>query len=158
MIALMDAGGVVLWVAFALLAFAGLRHIYLRRLATRMFADQQSDESALQHVRAAIEEVNTECRTHNFFASRLGTVVFRDHAISLVDGWALPLAGKGATNVRCVFVIARGDESHWLRRFSDVFEPAFSGSVWSVFWVRLPTLMRLTRRSSEPRDSVTCVL
>jgi len=149
MIAHLDVRGIGLLVALALMAFAGLRHIYVRRLAARIFADHESDEPALEDVRAAIEEVNRECRTHTFFASRLATIVFHDHSISLVDGWALVLAGKGASNVRCVFVVARGDESHWLRRFSDVFEPAFSGSVWSVFWVKLPTLMRLTRRSSE---------
>jgi hypothetical protein len=150
MVAVIDARDIVLLILFALLALGGLRHIYIRRLVARIFADP-SDDSALQDVRAAIEEVNKECGTHNFFASRLGTVVFRDHPISLVDGWALPLTGKGAANERCVFAIARGDEAHWLRCFSDVFEPAFSGSVWSVFWVRLPTLMRLTKRHSESR-------
>jgi hypothetical protein len=150
MIAHLDARGIVLLVGLALMAFAGLRHIYVRRLATRIFADHESDEPALEDVRAAIEEVNRECRTHTFFASRLATIVFHDHPISLVDGWALAWPAKGASNVRCVFVVARGDESHWLRRFSDVFEPAFSGSLWSVFWVKLPTLMRLTNRCSEP--------
>jgi hypothetical protein len=149
MVAHLDIRGIALLVAFALLAFAGLRHIYLRRLAARMFTDHESAEPALGEVRVALEEVNRECRTHTFFASRLATIAFHDHPISLVDGWALVLAGKGANNVRCVFTVAHGDEAHWLRRFSDVFEPAFSGSVWSVFWVKLPTLMRLTR----PRDS-----
>jgi hypothetical protein len=141
-------------VAGVLLTYMGLRHWYLRRLQSRLFVDASCDDPELDSFREALEEVNRECRTHSFFASRFAKTQLSGHPISLIQGWVVVPMAEGANSERRIFAIAHRDESDWLRHFSDVFDLAFSGSVWSVFWVKLPTLMRLTRRGSEPRDSV----
>jgi len=97
MVAVINARDIVLLILFVPLAFGGLHYIYLRRLVARIFAES-SDESALEDVRAAIEEVNAECHTHNFYVSRLGTMVFRDHPILLVDGGRYLWSVKRPTN------------------------------------------------------------
>ncbi len=141
-----DIRGIALLIAGVLLGFAGLRQWHLRRLASRIFADHGCNDTALGEVREVLEEINRECPTHKFFAARLSRMSLRDHPLSIVDGWVVVPTEIGANSDKCVFAVAHRDEADWVRNFSDVFELAFSGSVWSVFWVRLPILMRLTRR------------
>ena len=131
-----------------LLGFIGVRSWYHRRLASRMFADVVWDGEAMQHMLEALEEVNRESRTHTFSAERVARISLRDHPVTLVDGWIVVHTAEGSDHQKCAFAVAHRDETDRLRHLSDVFDLAFAGSVWSVFWVKLPTLMRLTRRCS----------
>ena len=134
--------------ALVLLAFIGARAWYHRRLASRMFADGDWDAEALQGMHETLEEVNRESRTHTFSAERVSTISLRDHAVTLVDGWIVVQTAEGADHEKCVFAVAHRDDADRLRHSPDVFNLVFAGSVWSVFWVKLATLMRLTKRCS----------
>ena len=134
--------------ALVLLAFIGVRNWYHRRLALRIFADVGWDGEALEDIHEALQELNRESRTHTFSAERVGQISLRDHPVTLVDGWIIVHDADGADRRKCVFAVAHRDEADRLRRLSDVFNLVFAGSVWSVFWVKLSTEMRLTKRCS----------
>jgi hypothetical protein len=96
-------------------------------------------------MRDRLEIVNEECPTHLFGAERVATVYLDEKPISLVYGFVVPRVGRGGGD-KCVFAIADQNQADWMPRYSDVFEPAFSGSPWSIFWVRVPPMLRLIRR------------
>ena len=143
-----DIRAIALLVMWAALAFTGLRQWYLRRLAARLFADHERDDTALANLRETLDKVNRECRTHSFFATRVANISLRDHPVVLVDGWIVAPGARGPHTETSVFAVADRNEADWLRNFSDIFEHACSGAGWSIFWVSLPRLMRLTKRCS----------
>ena len=132
--------------AFVLLlgGFVGLRSWYYRRLASRIFADADQDGDALQDIQATLEELNKESRTHTFSAERVGRISLRNHPVTVVYGWITAHTVDGSDNHKCVFAVVHRDEAERLRRRSDVFNLVFTGSLWSVFWVKLSSEMRLT--------------
>jgi hypothetical protein len=129
------------------LAFIPLRYWRYRRLASELFAGREGDDTALQEMRQKLDVVNSECPTHMFSATRMATVYLHENPISLVYGYVVPLVGRGGTE-KHVFALAGQDQADWMRLYSDVFEPAFSGSPWSIFWVKVPALVRLIRRGA----------
>jgi len=154
MLAHVTAREVGLWIIFAVLVFIPLWRWHLRRLTTRLFEGREGDATALSEMRDTLEAVNRECRTHTFSAARVATISLHDHPICLVDGSVIVPTARGAHTEKSVFAVADRDEADWLRRYSDIFELAFAGSAWSIFWVKLPTLTRLTMRWSERRTAV----
>lgn len=96
-------------------------------------------------MREKLEVVNSECPTHIFSATRLATVYLHENPISLGYGYVVPRTWRGGAE-KHVFALADQDQAEWMRRYSDLFEPAFSGSPWSIFWVRVPALLRLIKR------------
>jgi predicted DNA binding protein len=96
-------------------------------------------------MRQKLEVVNEECPTHLFSATRVATVYLHGNSISLVYGHVVTRVGRGGTE-RHVFAIADRNQADWMRRYSDVFEQAFSNSPWSIFWVKVPALLRLVRQ------------
>lgn len=134
-----------LWFALLVLAFIPLWLWRYRRLVSRLFAEGEGDESALEEVREKLEVVNGESPTHLFSAERVATVYLHENPISLVYGFVVRRVWEGGGE-RHVFALADRDQADWMRRYSDVFEPAFSGSLWSIFWVKVPALLRLVRR------------
>jgi hypothetical protein len=137
-----DIGG---WVALLFLAFIPLWLWRYRRLVSQLFAGREGDETAVQEMRQKLEVVNGESPTHLFSATRVATVYLHENPISLVYGQVVTRVWEGGTE-RHVFALADRDQADWMRRYSDVFEPAFSGSPWSIFWVKVPALVRLIRR------------
>ena len=75
--------------------------------------------------------LNEECRTHLFNAERVATVYLHGNPISVVYGFVVRQVWEGGVE-RQVFAVADQDQTDWMRRYSDVFEPAFSGSHWSI--------------------------
>jgi hypothetical protein len=68
-----------------------------------------------------------------------------ENPISLVYGFVVRQIWEGGVE-RHVFAVADQDQADWMRRYSDIFEPAFAGSPWSIFWVKVPALLRQVRR------------
>lgn len=134
-----------LWLALLVLALIPLWWGRYRRLVSELFAGREGDDTALQEMRQKLEVVNEECSTHIFSATRVATVYLHENPISLVYGYVVPRVGEGGTG-RYVFALADQNQADWMRRYSDVFEPAFSASLWSIFWVKVPALVRLIRR------------
>lgn|GEM_PF-6173582 len=128
-----------------MLAFIPLWLWRCRRLVSRLFAGREGDATALQEMRQRLELVNEESPTHLFNAERVATVYLDGNPISLVYGFVVRQFWKGGVE-RHVFAVADQDQADWMRRYSNVFEPAFSGSRWSIFWVKVPALLRLIRR------------
>jgi hypothetical protein len=133
------------WVGLVLFAFIPLWLWRRRRLVSQLFAAHEGDEIALEEMRQKLEAVNEECPTHLFSAERVATVYLHENPISLVYGFVVRQVWEGGVE-RHVFAVADRDQADWMRRYSDVFEPAFSGSPWSIFWVKVPALLRLVRR------------
>jgi hypothetical protein len=129
--------------AFLILAFIPFWYWRYRRLVSELFAGREGDDAALQEMREKLEVVNSECPTHIFSATRLATVYLHENPISLGYGYVVPRASEGPE--KHAFALADQDQADWMRRYSDVFEPAFSGSPWSIFWVKVPALLRLVR-------------
>lgn len=127
-------------------AFAAFWWWQYRRAVSELFAGCDGDGAALQEVREKLEVVNSECPTHVFSATRLATVYLHENPISLVQGYVVPLGGKAVSAQKHVFALAGQDQADWMRLYSDVFEPAFSGSQASIFWVRVTALLRLIKR------------
>jgi hypothetical protein len=136
-----------LWLLLSLLLFISLYFWRRRRLVARLFAGKEGDGTALQEMREKLEAVNEECPAHLFAAERVATVYLHENPISLAYGMVVPRIWKGGTDKQ-VFAIADEDQADWMRRYSDVFEPAFSGSHWTIFWVKVPVLLRLVRRGT----------
>lgn len=139
----LSAEAVALWIAVFVLALFGLWRWRFRRVASRFFAEHHSGEEALREVRHKLEQVNRDCRSHVFAAEKVARFSLSDQPVCLVDGWVIVATDNGANSQRSVFAIADRDQADWMRRYSDVFEPAVSGSSCSIFWVKLPELMRL---------------
>jgi hypothetical protein len=133
------------WVALLILAFIPLWLWRCRRLVSRLFAGREGDKTALQEMRQKLEVVNEECSTHLFGAERVATACLHENPISLVYGFVVRQAWKGGVE-KHVFAVVDQDQTDWMQRYSDVFEPAFSGSRSSIFWVKVPTLLRLIKR------------
>src|ERR1700730_10625885 len=134
-----------LWLALLVLALIPLWWWRYRRLVSQLIAGREGDETALQEMRQKLEIVNGECPTHIFSATRVATVYLHENPISLVYGHVVTRVWEGGTE-RHVFAVADQNQADWMRRYSDVFEPAFSASPWSIFWVKVPALLRLVRR------------
>jgi hypothetical protein len=133
------------WLLFCCLAFIPLWLWRCRRLVSRLFAGREGDKTALQEMRQKLEVVNEECPTHLFGAERVATVYLDGNPVSLAYGLVARQAWKGGVE-RYVFAVTDQDQADWMRRYSNVFEPAFSGSRWSIFWVRVPALLRLIKQ------------
>lgn len=138
-----DLGFCILFGMLALvLIYFGVSRYRVRRL----FGRGQTDSTALGPVRRKLDEINANCRRFVFSAQRLTTVSLAGHSIVLIYGlvgFIEPM--EGGTGMR-VYTIAEGDEIEWMRHFPDVFELADSTASSAIFWVKLPALMRLTKR------------
>ena len=134
-----------LCLALLALAFIPLWFWRYRRLVSQLFAGREGDETALEEMWQKLELVNGQCPTHIFSAVRLATVYLHGNPVSLVYGYVVPRTWRGGAE-KHVFALADQDQADWMRRYTDVFEPAFSSSSWSIFWVKLPALARLVRR------------
>lgn len=123
---------------FLLLTLSGWR---FRRLVARLFANHQFNEPTLKDVRERVDLIDQECPRFTFAAERVANVSFRGQKVSIICG---PIAWSDAIthSNKCAYAIADADQSHWMRQNSDVFEPAFTGSQDSVFWVNIPKLLR----------------
>lgn len=135
------------WLLLLMLAFIPLWFWRCRWLVTRLFAGREGDETVLQEMRQKLEVVNEECTTHLFGAERVATAYLHENPVSLVYGFVVGQVWRGGAE-RHVFAVADQDQADWMRRYSDVFEPAFSGSRWSIFWVKVPALLRLIKRGT----------
>jgi hypothetical protein len=121
-----------------------------RRFRAQLFSENQCDvATTIAFQDTALREVNRQCAQFTFGAERLARVPVRGEYIAIVYG---PVSwSTDETNVeRCFYAVADAQQSRWMSQNSDVFEPAFIGSTFSVFWVRMPALVRLTRGSSQP--------
>lgn len=141
----LDEREIALCFALLVLAFLPFWWWRYRRAVSRLFAGREGNHAALQEMRQKLEVVNGECRTHLFSAARVATVYLHENPISLVYGYVVPLSGQGDSD-KHLYALAGQDQADWMRLNSDVFKPAFSGSRWSIFWVRVPVLLRLLKR------------
>jgi hypothetical protein len=114
-------------------------------LLARVFAKHELDEPTLKDVQERVDFINQECPRFTFAAERAANMSFRGQKVSIVCG---PVAWSDAIthSNKCVYAIADADQSHWMRQNSDVFEPAFTGSQDSVFWVNVPELFRQSKK------------
>jgi hypothetical protein len=133
------------WVGLLLFALIPLWLWRRHRLVSQLFAGCEGDQTVLQQMRDRLEVVNEECPTHLFGAERVATVYLDQKPISLVYGFVVPRIGRGGGG-KYAFAVADQKQADWMRRYSNVFEPAFSGSPWSIFWVKVPALLRLVKR------------
>jgi hypothetical protein len=119
-----------------------------KSMVGRIFDGRYASHIEFVDIRERLEVLNAECPTHAFEAKRVAKVSVQGHPILLIYG---PVSGfvptdEGSTSTKSVFAIGEGDDIEWMRRFSDVFELAFAGSTSSIFWVKVPQLIRLTSR------------
>jgi hypothetical protein len=105
------------------------------------FTKHQDDSAAL-----TIEEwrisINRDYPLLFFSPGRTATLLFRDHRIFLVYG-KVGVAGvvKAAwVTKKCLYAFASVEEAEWMRKNSDVFELAYSGTICSVYWVEMSKL------------------
>jgi hypothetical protein len=115
-----------------------------RRFLARLFAKHQFDEPTLKDVQERVDLIDQECPRFSFAAERVANMSFRGKKVSIICG---PVAWSDAFthSNKCVYAIVDADESQWMQKNSDVFEPAFTGSHDSVFWVNIPELLRQTK-------------
>lgn len=135
---------VALCILFGMLAFVLIYAAMARYRVWRIFGPRRQDNTALEPVRRKLEEINAQCRRFVFSAERVADVSLSGHRVQLIYGlvgFVEPL--EGGTGKR-VYAIAEGDEIAWMGHFPDVFELADSMATAAVFWVNLPSLMRLT--------------
>jgi hypothetical protein len=134
----------------ALVTYA-LWHFRFQR--ERLFRGNDCDKTAIQAVRdTALRDVNEYCNRYSFDIERLAKIMVREQQVAVAYG-AVWWQDARAHSVRCVYAIAPRDQSHWMRQQSDVFELACDGTLFSVYWVKLARLIRLTRRWSERRTA-----
>ena len=114
-----------------------------RRLLVRVFARHQFEEPTLKEVQQRVDFIDQECPRYSFAAERLANMTFRGRKVSIICG---PIAWSDAFthSNKCIYTIADANQSQWMRQNSDVFEPAFTGSQDSVFWVNIPEFLRQT--------------
>ncbi len=137
---------VALGIAGATLLFHSVYAWRTRRLTRRLFAGREVSATELDEIRTVLEAVNRECKGRAFGAARAAHIPLHGKLVCLVDGSVVAVAGDDVATARPVFAVADRDEASWLRVFSDVFEIAFAGSQWSIFWVKVPALLRITKR------------
>lgn len=152
-ISIMVAGPLLLLLFFLLLFFF-LIWWRPRRFRAQLFSKQFDVDTTVAFQESVLREINQECTHYPFVAERLAHVPFRGQEISIVYGsvaWSMD-----ETSIKqCFYAVADAQQSQWMRQHSDVFEAAFIGTAFSVFWVKIPALLRLTRRSSRidaPRE------
>src|SRR5918996_3760294 len=124
-----------------------------RRFRAQLFSDNECDaDTTIAFQDTALREVNGECGQFTFGAERLARVPFRGERISVVYG---PVSwSTDDTHVeRCFYAVSDPQQSHWMSQNSDVFEPAFIGSALSVFWVKMPALVRLIKLQRTRKES-----
>ncbi len=138
-----------LYLPLGMLVFITVRMLLFRSRVWRLFSSQPIDLGALEPIWRKLELINQECRTHVFGAKRIASVSLAGRTIQLIYGVVSVNAPRGSSGSSHVYAIGEGDDADWMRHFPDVFDLAFAGSAGSVFWVRLPTLMRLTKRCSQ---------
>ena len=130
--------------AFSLLFFLFNLWIWrFRRLLARLFAKHQFTEPTLKDVQQRVDLIDQECPKFSLAVERVANMSFRGKKVSIICG---PVAWSDAfTHMnKCVYAIADADQSQWMQQNSDVFEPAFTGSRDSVFWMNMPELLRQT--------------
>ncbi len=126
-----------------------------RRRALRYFFDaQDTNERELREITEQLAKFSEYCPTNSFYAERLAHIDLQGHDTLLIYGRVFAHGPRGSSSNMSIYALGTGEDADWMRRFSDVFELAFTYSDMSVFWVRLGTLMRLTRRWSERRTVV----
>jgi hypothetical protein len=122
---------------------------HFRSHRDRLFRGNDCDKITIQMMReTALLDVNEGCVRYSFDIERLAKVEVRGQQVAVAYGnvwWQ----DSRAHAVHCVYAIAPRDQSHWMRQQSDLFEPACDGTAFSIFWVKLARLIRLTKRSSE---------
>jgi hypothetical protein len=116
----------------------------ISQIACALFAKHQSDEPTLKYVQERLDLIDQECPRYSFAAERVANMSFRGKKVSIICG---PIAWSDAFthSNRCVYAIVDANQSQWMQQNSDVFEPAFTGSHDSVFWVNIPELLRQTK-------------
>jgi hypothetical protein len=134
-------GWIVLGIFSLLFLFLSLWTWRFRRFIAQLLAKHEFDEPSLEAVQNRVELIDRECSEFTFAAERLAKVSFRGQRVSIVCG---PVAWSDTIthSYKCVYAIADPEQSHWMRQNSDVFEPAFTGSRDSVFWVNIAELLR----------------
>jgi hypothetical protein len=137
-------GWIVLAIFSLLFLLLGVWTWRFRRLLVRLFAKHQFDEPTLKDVQERVDLIDQECPRFTFAAERVANMSFRGQKVSIICG---PVAWSDAIthSNKCAYAIADADQSQWMRQNSDVFEPAFTGSQDSVFWVNIPELLRKTK-------------
>jgi hypothetical protein len=109
-----------------------------------VFANHQFEEPTLAEIQDRLDALGKERPTFSFAAEQRANILFSGHQISIVYG---PVVSSVKTSDKAVYAVADAEQATWLQRQSDIFEPAFSGSKISVFWVKLPKLAhRLPQR------------
>jgi hypothetical protein len=130
------------WLAFGILAMLGFISFWAwrsRRLRSRVFASHQFEEPTLAEIQNRLDAISKEGPTFSFAAERRANILFSGQQISIVYG---PVVSSVTTSNKAVYAVADAEQSHWMRQNSDVFEPAFSGSQDSIFWVNIAELLR----------------
>ncbi len=123
---------------------------HFRSHRERLFRGNDCDKTTIQVMRdTVLLDVNERCARYSFDVERLAKIAVRGEQVAVAYGnvwWQ----DSRAHSVHCVYAIAPREQSHWMRQQSDLFEPACDGSAFSIFWVKLARLIRVTkRRSSE---------
>jgi hypothetical protein len=123
----------------------GIQAWRFHRFVNQLLAQHEFENPSLGEVRAMVDAIDRENPGYSFGAQRLANITFRGQQISIVCG---PIAWSDAIthSYKCIYAIADAEQSDWMRRNSDVFETAFSGSEFSVFWVDVPHLLRQLKR------------
>jgi hypothetical protein len=100
------------------------------------------EEPTLAEIQNRLDAISKERPTFSFAVERRANILFSGQQISIVYG---PVVSSVTTSNKAVYAVADAEQSHWMRQNSDVFEPAFSGSQDSVFWVDMAQLLRLAK-------------
>lgn len=129
-----------------LLFIASQTWLFRHRLA-RIFKRWPNDPAKLERVRRQLDEIHEESALHVFGAKRATEIDLRGHRMIVVHGTVAVPSADGASINTCVYTIAEGDEVEWMKHFPDVFEAAFTGKRLSVFWIKLPVLLRQSDRT-----------
>jgi hypothetical protein len=132
-------------IPMSVLAIVGYAAWHFRLQRSKLFRDNECDKTAVQAIRdIALRDVNEKCPGYSFEAERVSNVTVRGQPVALAYGnvwWE----DSRAHSLRCVYAVAPRDQSQWMRQQSDLFEHVCDGTAFSIFWVKLAPLIRLTK-------------
>jgi len=134
-------------VGFILLYVSVVIYLKLRfrRIVNLVFAKHLFNEPSLQQLNIYLDMINRETSIFMFSIDRLANIQFRDQRVSLIYGSVgfYSAAGRSGNiwkSAKSVYALADLSQSEWMRHNADVFDLAFQGSVYAIFWVKLSFL------------------
>ena len=116
----------------------------LQRRVSQLFSRSASNEPGLNAINKALQVVNEKSHGVSFTAEQCANILFRGHSVTFVYGSVGSIGpGKGGPcwrTEKSLFAIANSEQAEWMKNNPDIFQPAFVGLPFSVFFAKLSEL------------------